>query len=572
MKTLNKVEAQAQGHNGIITFEVDLSDNQIEDLKVMDHSETPGIFNQVFDKLKTNILKQQSFAVDTISGATVMTKAILDSGQKAVRAEGITLGNTIEKEVPHKTIDVTADVAVIGGGEAGLVAACRALSLGKEVVLVEKNGYLGGATILNGSNVVGTGSKVSQTIFGEKATLDSSKRLFTDVTRESAQTNYPELSYLMAENIGAAIDFISKFADLKYQAAQTQTPEHSVERQIELPSASSYEFIKKVAQAFQDKGGRILLDTRVEDLLKSKQGQLSGFIAEGPYTTTRVHATSVILASGGYGANEKMRSQGSQQIDYYGPMTSTGDSYQFMQSMNLKTHDLDWYKVYPHGLEVEPGIAKLTTYASKKATDMGAIYVNRDGQRIVNESDVYVKFRDAILKQPDQIAFLVMDARTWHEFYNLLVLHDFTAKEINGYFANQGTRSPILAKGSLSKVAKLAGINSSGLKKTIKSYSGYIQAQKDSEFGRDPQYLHDFVGDTYYIIEQRDRFATTLGGYTARPNDMALEDNNEQPVAHLYGAGEVVGGANGHDSMPSMMNTWAIASGYVAGKSASQVK
>lgn len=54
-------------------------------------------------------------------------------------------------------------------------------------------------------------------------------------------------------------------------------------------------------------------------------------------------------------------------------MTSTGDYFGFAKGMNLVTRNLDWYKVYPHGLEVEPGIAKLTTYSTKEASDMGAI-------------------------------------------------------------------------------------------------------------------------------------------------------------------------------------------------------
>lgn len=57
----------------------------------------------------------------------------------------------------------------------------------------------------------------------------------------------------MANNIGDAIDFISEFAGLEYRKAQTQTPEHSVERQVELPTSSSYEFITKVAKAFEEK-------------------------------------------------------------------------------------------------------------------------------------------------------------------------------------------------------------------------------------------------------------------------------------------------------------------------------
>ena len=54
-----------------------------------------------------------------------------------------------------------------------------------------------------------------------------------------------------------------------------------------------------------------------------------------------------------------------------------------------------------------------------KATDMGGIYVNTQGKRIVNESDVYTKFRDAILAQPDKMSYLVMDERTWKSFYDL---------------------------------------------------------------------------------------------------------------------------------------------------------
>ncbi|MCT7731258.1 MAG: FAD-binding dehydrogenase, partial [Lactobacillus crispatus] len=65
--------------------------------------------------------------------------------------------------------------------------------MGKKVVVLEKNGYLGGATILNGSNVVGTGSKVSAELFGETAKKDSPNRLVQDITRECRGTNYPML-------------------------------------------------------------------------------------------------------------------------------------------------------------------------------------------------------------------------------------------------------------------------------------------------------------------------------------------------------------------------------------------
>ncbi|KFN93272.1 fumarate reductase flavoprotein subunit [Tetragenococcus muriaticus PMC-11-5] len=238
-----------------------------------------------------------------------------------------------------------------------------------------------------------------------------------------------------------------------------------------------------------------------------------------------------------------------------------------MSPLELQTRNIGWYKVYPHGVEVEPGIAKLTTYASKKATDMGAIYVNKEGHRIVDESDVYAKLRNAVLEQTDKMAFLLMDQRTWEEFYHLLVLHDFTEEEIQHYFANDGQKSPIFVHGSLKDVAQKAGIDAEQLQETLNNYESYTVQGKDEDFGRDPQFLHSYEGNEFYVVEQRDRFATTLGGFVTEA-DLKLRTKDGKEISNIWGAGEVIGGANGHDSMPSMMNTWSISSGYVAANNA----
>ncbi|QYN52013.1 FAD-dependent oxidoreductase [Lactobacillus panisapium] len=558
------IKAQAMGRNGQIDFDIAVANDRIEDIKVTKSSETPGIFKQVVGKLKENVIKNQSFAVDAVSGASIMTQAMLDSGSKALKENGIAIQSELPKP-EHRDVTLDVDVAVIGSGMAGLMAAARALALGKNVLVLEKNGYIGGATILNGSNVVGTGSKVSANLFGEEAQKDSPALLVKDITRESRGTNYTELSQLLANNIGKAVDFITEFANLTYQKAETQTIEHSVDRQIEMPSESSYELVSKVAEAFTKKGGKILLETRVEQLNKDDQGKLVSLVAEGKHETVKVNFKSLVMAAGGWGARDYREHK--TKIPYYGPMTSTGDYFDFAQNMNLVARNLDWYKVYPHGLEVEPGIAKLTTYSTKEATDMGAIFVNTDGKRIVNESAPYTHFRDAIAAQKDKIAFVVMDQRTWDRFYELLLKYGFTADEVQGFFALDGKKSPILVKGDLQTVAQKAGINYTNLQKTLTDYADEVKAGKDHEFNRPAKFMHEYEGSTYYVIEQKLRFCTTLGGYETN-KQMQLLDQEFNPVANFYASGEIVGGANGHDSMPSMMNSWSYASGFVAGTEA----
>ena len=562
--TKQTIKAQADGRNGQIDFEIDLENNKISDVKVTKNSETPAIFNQAFGKLKKNIIDNQSFDVDAVSGASLMTQAMLDSGKKALAENNIALDGK-KPEVVHEERQLNVDVAIIGSGMAGLMAASRALSMGKKVVVLEKNGYLGGATILNGSNVVGTGSKVSAELFGETAKKDSPNRLVQDITRECRGTNYPMLSKLLANNIGRAVDFITEFANLTYQKAETQTVEHSVNRQIEMPSESSYELVTKVAEAFEKKGGQIILDARVEKLNKDKASKLVSLTAEGKHQTINVNFKSLVLAAGGWGARDYQAHK--TDIPYYGPMTSTGDYFDFAKNMNLVTRNLDWYKVYPHGLEVEPGIAKLTTYSTKEATDMGAIFVNTDGKRIVNESAPYTHFRDAIAEQKGKVAYIVMDQRTWDRFYELMLKYGFTKEEVQSFFDLDGEKSPVLVKGDLKTVAEKAGIDYQTLKETVDNYTEDVKADYDPEFGRDKKFMHEFEGDTYYIIEQKLLFCTTLGGYETT-DQMQLLDNDMNPVSNFYAAGEIVGGANGHDSMPSMMNSWSYASGFVAGTTA----
>ena len=558
------IKATAEGRNGQIDFDIKVENNQIADINVTKTAETPGIFNQVVGKLKKNIINNQSFDVDAISGASIMTQAMLDSGKKALKANDV---NVVAKssDKSHQDVTYDVDVAVIGSGMAGLMAASRALSMGKNVLLIEKNGYLGGATILNGSNVVGTGSKLAAALFGEEAKKDSPQLLVQDITRECRGTNYPLLSNILAQNIGKAVDFITEFADLTYQKAETQTIEHSVDRQIEMPSESSYELVSKVANAFTKKGGKILLETRVEQLNKNKQGQLVSLVAESKHETVTVNFKSLVMAAGGWGARDYR--QHKTNIPYYGPMTSTGDYFDFAKNMNLATRNLDWYKIYPHGLEVEPGIAKLTTYSTKEATDMGAIFVNTSGKRIVNESAPYTHFRDAIAEQKDKIAFVVMDERTWNRFYELLLKYGFSKDEVQGFFDLDGKKSPILVSGDLQTVAKKAGIDYENLKKTLTDYDKYVASGNDPEFGRPSQFMHKYEGDTYFVIEQKLRFCTTLGGYETNRH-MQLLDQDFEALDNFYAAGEIVGGANGHDSMPSMMNSWSYASGFVAGTEA----
>ena len=102
---------------------------------------------------------------------------------------------------------------------------------------------------------------------------------------------------------------------------------------------------------------------------------------------------------------------------------------------------------------------------------------------------------------------------------------------------------------------------------TLSTYAKAVEEKNDDEFGRPAQFMHEYEGETYYVIEQKLRFCTTLGGYETNSH-MQLLNTEFNPISNFYASGEIIGGANGHDSMPSMMNSWSYASGFVAGTEA----
>ena len=111
------------------------------------------------------------------------------------------------------------------------------------------------------------------------------------------------------------------------------------------------------------------------------------------------------------------------------------------------------------------------------------------------------------------------------------------------------------------------GIDAEGLAATVANYNEMCAAGKDTQFDKpDPIALKE---GTYVIVEQKPRFATTLGGLKANEN-LQIVDAEGNPIANLYGAGCVVGGANGADSMTAMMQGWANFSGYTAGTNAAK--
>ena len=560
----------AIAHNGPLTVEVGFTKGAITSVTVTQHTETTGVSENAIAKVSEEIVKNNSTNVDTVSGATITSYAIKTAVQNAIEQAGGQPGNYAQE--PSKTNEgdktLECDVVVIGAGGGGITAAVRAQEQGAKVILIEKNGQVGGDTALNAGTLIATGSKFQKEQL--KETKDSPELAYSDIMRIGKNANDPVLVSMITKTIGKTVDWLIDDMKVPYNVAATQYPDHSANRQIGVVGRSPAFFVA-MQKNFENLGGTLLLETKGESLI-FEDGEVKGVTASDKSgTKITIKAASTVIASGGYGANAKLLPNTLTGYMFYGRSTDTGDGFTMAKAIDVDTINLDCVKVYAQGVETTPGRALAATASSTAASNgHGTIYVNTKGVRVVNETGTLAAQTEATVAQSDKILYLLMDEGAYRAYVAKSLEDKLVASEndIDKWYTISNDGKPVIAKSeNLGKLAKTMGIDESALQATVAQYNDNCAKGVDPEFGKkNPVALAS--GGTYYIVEQRPRFSTTLGGLKADASMQLLSGG--KLVKNLYGAGSVVGGANGRDSMTAMMNSWAIGSGRIAGESAAK--
>lgn len=551
------------GKNGDVKVEVTFSANAIESVKVVEHAETAGISDGAIENMPAAIVEAQSLAVDTVSGATVTSEAILAAVADAVEQAGgdvEALKNAAVEAGEKETKELSADAVVVGGGGAGMAAAVRLAQLGKQVILVEKSGFLGGAISVSGGNQVVMGSQLQ---VDNGVADDSVESMVADFKANGADKNNEEILTLFAENVGATTDWLVASCGITYAEGLHQLGEYSHDRELAYTGGGAG-FAEAMRKAVDDSGVQVLLSTKVESLVTDGDAVVGvkATSSDADYTIT---AENVVLATGGYGANKDMLTDEMKSALYYGPASSTGEGIQMAQAVGAQTANMEYGKRYPNGIEVSEGMAKSTIAGNIVGWTMSAILVNKDGSRVVNEKASNRTILEEELKQEGGELFLLLDAETFEAWKAKLAPAGISDADIEQYLEANGTTTPVFAHGeTLEEAAAAAGINADNLKATVEKYNGFVAKGSDDDFGRNASYLTKAIGEgPYYIIEQKPRFATTMGGLVVNTSMQVLNEAGE-PISGLYAAGENCGQVMGDDSPSGANNAWALTSGKLA--------
>ncbi len=562
---------EGKGRNGTITVEVTVKAGKLDAVKVVKHTETVGISDAAVADFPKAIVAAQSTAVDAVAGATMTSEGIRAAVAQAIQKAGGDPAQfataVVKKKAAKKLVKENADIVVVGAGGSGISAAVKAETLGANVILIEKMPVIGGATALNAGTLIATGSKYQREVM--KETKDSPELAYKDIFTVGKNRNDPTLVKMVTERVGGVVDWLIYDMKIPYGPAATQYPDHSANRQLGV-TGRSVNYLNLMREKFLGMGGKLMLQTRAQELIRDDAGKVVGVRAtDKDGNTVELTSKAVILASGGYGAVKSMLPKEMSNYVFYGLDSETGDGYKMATAIGAGTINLDLVKMYPQGVETVPGHGLAATASSTDTMKKsGAIYVNKLGQRYVDENAALGVLTDKTVAQPDHIAYIVMDAKAWKEYVRKSLEDKLVPNEETlmtwTKIVNNGR--PVMAvSDNLAEAAKTMGVDAEGLAKTVARWNDMVKAGEDKDFHRK---ITGGLGEgPYYIVEQKVRYQTTLGGLKADA-DLRILDKAGKPIPGLYGAGCVVGGANGADSLTAMMNSWAIVSGVVSAESA----
>jgi fumarate reductase flavoprotein subunit len=248
--------------------------------------------------------------------------------------------------------------------------------------------------------------------------------------------------------------------------------------------------------------------------------------------------------------------------------SNTGDSLALAQEVKAATTrgHMQFISSMPWALETSPGKGILATIWSRL---FGAIYVNKEGRRFVNEMEEPLIIAEKLAELKDTTMFTIHDERmlkTMRQAEKPIILGGFMSSGWSEERFNREAEDGKLIKraASLRELAQKIEANPEVLEDTITKYNTYVDSGRDQEFGR-PNLSVKIDEPSFYAIPTKPYVISSYGGLRVNPHLQVL-DEAANPITGLYAAGMSVGGVHGKRMASGNGLGWATTSGRLVGE------
>lgn len=151
--SLKTFTGSSTGMQGPVTVTLSVDGGKITNVELTEISETPSVASVAMERIPQQIVEHQTTTLDTVTGATFASNAIMRAASEAAKAAGLDMdkleANAYHAEAGEDEVWDT-DLLVVGAGGAGFSAATTAAQEGAEVIMIEKSSVAGGNTLMQG--------------------------------------------------------------------------------------------------------------------------------------------------------------------------------------------------------------------------------------------------------------------------------------------------------------------------------------------------------------------------------------------------------------------------------------
>ncbi|MBR0353022.1 MAG: flavocytochrome c [Oscillospiraceae bacterium] len=545
----------SMGRNGPVEVEVVADANRIYQIRVLNHEETEGIGSVAVEKIPVSVYDNQSIEVDAVAGATLTSEAVKAAIADALESGGLN-PDSFRREVAaaapvEKTpMELDCDVVVVGAGGAGLTASVLATQEGKNVILLEKIPFVGGNSLRAEGGMNAAGTNLEKELGLDDSTVEN----FTeDTLRLGHYLANPELVRTLAENSSDAIEWL-KTVDATFTGVKA-TGGCEGRKYLHQPEggvAVGEYLVAKLKTQVEKLGIDVHVSTKATEILM-ENGQAVGVMAEDAEHIYTIHAKAVVLATGGFGANFDLMS--SYDPSLANAVTTnhsgaTGDGIFMAQAVGADTVDMEQIQLHPTVIQSDGSLV------SESFRSLGAIVVNTEGKRFVNDLAGRDVVSQAELKQPDGYCFIIFDQ-------NLVDHLALSQRFIDGGYTIQG--------GTYEELGKNMGLSDEAVKNfvnTMNTWNESVAKGIDEEWGRNNGMDDDLSTAPFYAIKIAPGIHHTMGGIKINTNAEVI-DTSGNVIPGLFACGETTGGIHGGNRVGGNAVCDFIVFGRIAGKSAS---
>lgn len=507
-------KSTVKGFYGDFEVEVEVNETNILSVKASENMETVGIGSTAIEVLNKEMVEFNSVGVDVVTGATLTSRAYLNAvGECLKQAEA---PESMYEEVAYstETINKSSDVVVVGSGAAGLAAAINAAENGAKVILIEKQGILGGSTRLSAGIVYAALNEADVSVMENYYQTRAEGKADSEIVNFFAENSMNTIEWLTNNGVSWFM-----------QVPAGTAPEPRANFAAGFTGASLVDPLIKKANEL---GIEIIINCEATELTTAN-GVITGVKAEGKNGTYTFDAKAVVLATGGFDASEEMKQEYSPIAVGDFPLSNKGNTGDGIKMGIAVGADTD-FKGGIIGFDFVDGSL---SNSGQSGIAMGApIYVTGDGEYLINNVDYPITY--TAMKNSGKDKFFGIYDATGEANGELAISLGF------GYKAE-----------TLDELANLTKMDATKLNEAV----------KDSSIAAGP----------YYAVVAKPCTIGSMGGLKINTKAEVL-DKNGVAIPGLYAAGEVANGGLYYQEYPASgtSNSMSFTYGLEAGENAAE--